>query len=135
LLRESIHAALARLPNRFRQRVRSRVHVALCRGDIRVTGEHLQFVHRNSLVGEARQRLVSQVVPVQVDLPKRLSFESPLMNSATSKVVISRFGSPLVDCDASAGGCSGVGSVYVVSLSLPPRIRGVERVIRRLISG
>jgi hypothetical protein len=78
LLRESIDAALARLPHRFRQRVRSRVHVALRCSDIRVTGEHLQFVHRNSLVGETRQRLVSQVVPVQVDLPKRLSFESPL---------------------------------------------------------
>src|SRR5437870_3006596 len=42
------------------------------------------------------------------------------MNVATSKAVISRFGSPLVDCDASAAGCAVVAvcadSVYVVFL-------------------
>jgi len=43
-----------------------------------VTGQELQLVDRNALVGEARQCLVSQVVPVKVDLPKCVAFQSPL---------------------------------------------------------
>ena len=43
-----------------------------------MTRQHLQFVHRNAFVREPRQRLVPQIVPVQVDLPKIVPFQPPL---------------------------------------------------------
>ena len=77
-MRVSIRTALARLAHRFRERVRPSIHVALRRRDVRVTCQHLEFVHWNAIVGETRQGLVAQVVPVQVDPPKCLRLQSPL---------------------------------------------------------
>src|SRR5258708_35173694 len=61
-------------------------------------------------------------------------------NSAASKAVIIRFGSPFVVCNASAGGCVVVAvcadSVYVVFLiGTLPHGCSIERGIRRRISG
>jgi hypothetical protein len=50
-LRDSIGSALARLPHRLGERVHPSVHVALRRRDLCVTREHLQFVHRDAIVG------------------------------------------------------------------------------------
>jgi len=49
---DSIDASFARLAHRFRQRARTRVHVALGRRDVGVPGEQLQLVNGNAIVGQ-----------------------------------------------------------------------------------
>jgi hypothetical protein len=77
-MRKSIRPALARVTHRFRERVCPRIHVALRCRDVRVTSQHLKFVHRDAIVGETRQGLMAKVVPVQVDLPKCFTLQSPV---------------------------------------------------------
>jgi hypothetical protein len=72
-----------------------------------VTGQELQLVDRNALVSEARQCLVSQVVPVKVDLPKRFAFESPhaarargRLDAVSAPISRSRISPPVVSCES-----------------------------------
>jgi hypothetical protein len=60
-------AALTGVPHRFGERTCPRVHVSLRRYDVRVTGEHLQFMHRDAIIRETRERIVTKIVPVKVD--------------------------------------------------------------------
>jgi hypothetical protein len=39
-----------------------------------VSREQLQLVDRNAFAGETRQRLVTQVVPAEIDSPQLLTF-------------------------------------------------------------
>jgi hypothetical protein len=83
LARESLRASRSRLPHRFGQRVRPRVHVALLGCDARVTCQHPRLVARHAIICKARQRLVAQVVPVPVD-PRQLLTLRPALRSTRS---------------------------------------------------
>ena len=82
----SVRASLSRLSHRFRQRVRASVHVSLRRRDVRVTGEYLQFMHRDAIIRETPERLVAQIVSVKVDLGERVSIRGALAARAALRL-------------------------------------------------
>jgi hypothetical protein len=64
--------------------LRSRIHAALRRRDVRATRQHLQFMNRDAT--SAKRDIAScQIVPVQIDLRQCFATQASLSNNGEQR--------------------------------------------------